>query len=142
MFENNLVYATSQGLFINNFTNSEANPVNVDYNLYFSPVSSSAAEFVWNDTSSNGFSSYQSATGEDSHSQYADPKLLSLTTPNLQVGTGSPAINAGSSLSSLICSTTTGETGDYWGCPLVGTLDFLGNPREPGSNIDIGAYEK
>jgi uncharacterized protein YjdB len=143
VFENNLVYATSQGLFINNFTNSEANPVNADYNLYFSSVSSAAAGFIWNGTTyANGFSSYQSATGEDSHSQYANPSLLSLTTPNLQVQASSPAINAGSSLSSLICSNTTGETGDYWVCPLVGTLDFLGKPREPGSNIDIGAYEQ
>ncbi|MGB9162454.1 MAG: Ig-like domain-containing protein, partial [Candidatus Sulfotelmatobacter sp.] len=41
VFENNLVYATSQGLFINNYTNSEANPVTADYNLYYSSVSSS-----------------------------------------------------------------------------------------------------
>jgi hypothetical protein len=142
VFENNLVYATSQGLFINNYTDSEPNPVNLDYNLYFSTVSSSAANFIWNGASPTGFSSYQSATGEDSHSQYANPLLLSLVTPNLQVQTGSPAINAGGSLSSLICSNTSGETSDYWGCPLVGTQDFLGNPREPGSNIDIGAYEK
>lgn len=142
VFENNLVYATSQGLFINNYTNSEANPVTADYNLYYSSVSSSGAQFIWDGASKNGFPSYQSTTGQDSHSQYANPLFLSLTTPNLQVQASSPAINAGSSLSSLICSTTTGETGDYWGCPLVGTLDFLGNPREPGSNIDIGAYEQ
>jgi len=68
--------------------------------------------------------------------------FLSLTTPNLQVQAGSPVINAGSTLSSLTCSTTSGETGDYWGCPLVGTVDFLGSSREQGSNIDIGAYEQ
>jgi len=142
VFENNVVYATSQGLFINNYTNSEANPVTADYNIYFSSVSSSAAQFLWNGTGYNGFPSYQAATGEDSHSQYANPALLSLTTPNLQVQASSPATNAGSSLSSLICNNTTGEAGDYWGCPLVGTVDFLGNPREPGSTIDIGAYEQ
>ena len=142
VFENNVVYATSQGLFINNYTNSEANPVTADYNLYFSSVSSSAAQFLWNGTGYNGFPSYQAATGEDSHSQYANPALLSLTTPNLQVQASSPATNAGSSLSSLICNNTTGEAGDYWGCPLVGTVDFLGNPRELGSTIDIGAYEQ
>ena len=142
VFENNLVYATSQGLFINNYTNSEANPVTADYNLYYSSVSSSGAQFIWDGASENGFPSYQSKTGQDSHSQYANPLLQSTTALNLQVQASSPAIDAGSTLSSLICSTTTGETGDYWGCPLVGTLDFLGNPREPGSNIDIGAYEQ
>ena len=142
VFENNLVYATSQGLFINNYTNSEANPVTADYNLYYSSVSSSGAQFIWDGTSENGFPSYQSKTGQDSHSQYANPLLQSTTALNLRVQASSPVIDAGSTLSSLICSTTTGETGDYWGCPLVGTLDFLGNPREPGSNIDIGAYEQ
>ncbi|MFZ1049761.1 MAG: right-handed parallel beta-helix repeat-containing protein, partial [Candidatus Sulfotelmatobacter sp.] len=126
VFENNLVYATSQGLFINNYTNSEANPVTADYNLYYSSVSSSSAQFIWDGASENGFSSYQSTTGQESHSQYANPLFLSSTTLNLQVQASSPAINAGSTLSSLICSNTTGETGDYWGCPLVGTLDFLG----------------
>ena len=44
VFKNNIVYATSQGLFINNYTNSEPNPVDVDYNLYFSSLSSSSAD--------------------------------------------------------------------------------------------------
>jgi hypothetical protein len=116
--------------------------VNVDHNLYFSSVSSSSAEFLWNGTDYNGFSSYQSATGEDANSQYANPLFMSVTTPNLEVQAGSPVSNAGSTLGSLTCSGTAGETGDYWGCPLVGTDDFLGNPREQGSNIDIGAYEQ
>jgi hypothetical protein len=141
VFENNVVYATSQGLFLNNYTNSEPDPVTADHNLYFSSVSSSSAEFLWNGTDYNGFSSYQSTTGEDPNSQYANPLFESVTTPDLQVQAGSPVINAGSTLSTLACSTTSGETGDYWGCPLVGTEDFRGNPREQGSDIDIGAYE-
>jgi hypothetical protein len=126
VFENNIVYASSQGLFINNYTNSEPSPVAVDYNLYFSSLNSASADFLWNGTDEGGFASYQSATGEDSHSQYADPLFLSLTTPNLQVESTSPAVNKGTNL----------------GATIEGTLDFAGNPRAPGSGIDMGAYQQ
>jgi hypothetical protein len=125
VFKNNIVYATSQGLFINNYTNSEPDPADVDYNLYYSSLSSSVAKFLWNGTTLTGFPSYQSATGQDSHSQYLDPQFLSLTTPDLHLQPTSPAVNAGINL----------------GPTVVGTLDLAGNPRVQGTNIDIGAYE-
>jgi hypothetical protein len=126
VFKNNIVYAGPQGLFINNYTNSEPNPADVDYNLYFSSLSSTMANFLWNMKSYVGFSTYQSATGKDSHSQYADPQFLSLTTPDLQIQSTSPAVNAGINL----------------GATVVGALDFAGSPRVNGSNIDIGAYQQ
>jgi hypothetical protein len=126
VFENNIVYATAQGLFINNYTNSEASPVAADYNLYFSSVSSSSANYVWNGASETGFATYQSATGQDAHSLYADPQYLSLTTPNLQVQPASPAVGAGTNL----------------GPTIEGTVDFAGNPRVPVASIDIGAYQQ
>ena len=125
VFKNNIVYASSQGLFINNYTNSEPDPADVDYNLYYSSLSATMANFLWNGTSHTGFSSYQAATGKDSHSQYADPQFVSLTTPNLQIQASSPGVNAGINL----------------GPAVVGTLDFAGNPRVQGTTIDIGAYE-
>ena len=126
VFKNNILNASSQGLFINNYTNSEPDPADVDGNLYYSSLSPSAADFRWNGTDHLGFSSYQSATGKDGHSQYADPQFLSLTMPNLRVQPTSPAVHAGINLGSTV----------------VGTLDFAGNPRVQGSNIDIGGYEQ
>ena len=126
VFKNNIVYASSQGLFINNFTNTEPDPADVDYNLYYSLLNSSMAVFLWNGTNHTGFSSYQSATGKDSHSQYVDPQFLSLTMPDLQIQLTSPAVNAGINL----------------GTGVVGALDFAGNPRLHGTSIDIGAYQQ
>src|SRR5256884_562957 len=126
VFKNNIVYASSQGLFINNYTNSEPDPADVDYNLYYSLLNSSMASFIWNSTPHSGFSTFQSATGKDSHSQYMDPQFLSLTTPNLQIQPTSPGVNAGINL----------------GPTVVGILDVAANPRVQGSNIDIGAYEQ
>jgi hypothetical protein len=117
VFKNNIVYATSHGLFINNYTNSESDPADVDYNLYYSSLNESAANFLWNGMNLIGFSNYQSTTGKDGHSQYLDPQFLSLTTPpDLQVQSTSPAVNAGINL----------------GPAVVGTLDFArqsANPR-------------
>ena len=126
VFENNIVFATSQGLFLNNYTNSEASPVTMNYNLYFSSLASTAGQFIWNSKSENGFASFQSASGQDAQSQYANPDFVSTASPpNLQVSSSSPAENAGTNL----------------GAAVVGTVDFAGNPRVVGSDIDIGAYE-
>ncbi len=126
VFKNNIVYATKQGLLINNFTKSEPNPADVDFNVYNSSVGTANATFIWNAKIYTGFTAYRSGTGKDPNSMFADPLYVSVTTPDLHVAANSPAVNAGINLGSAI----------------VGTVDFAGNPRVQGSNIDIGAYEQ
>jgi hypothetical protein len=126
-FENNIVYANSQALFINNYTNSESAPVTSNYNVFY--AAGGGANFLWDGKSTSSFSSYQSGSGQDGHSTFSNPDYvsLSLTSPNLQVSAGSPALNAGNNLGSTI----------------VGTVDYAGNPRVNASNqTDIGAYEQ
>lgn len=126
IFENNIVNATSQNLFLHSFTTSEPEPAVLDYNLYFSAMGATAGIWEWNHTRYKGFAAYQAATGQDAHSIFANPLFLSTTTPDLQVESSSPAVNAGNNL----------------GPTVVGTLDFAGNPRVEGPAIDIGAYEQ
>jgi hypothetical protein len=126
IFENNIVSAISQGLFVHNRTNSEPNPATLDYNLYYSTAGASSGLWDWNATRYHGFNPYRSTTGQDSHSQFANPLFLSVKTPDLHVQPTSPAVNAGNNLGSAI----------------IGTLDFAGNPRVQGAQIDMGAYEQ
>jgi hypothetical protein len=112
-------------LLVNNYTNSETNPVDIDYNVYYSSAGSNS-QWLWNSKTYTGFSSYQSGTGKDGHSYFADPQFVSTSTPDLRVKSTSLAVNSGINL----------------GVAIVGTVDYAGNPRVHGSNIDIGAYEQ
>jgi hypothetical protein len=126
IFKNNIVYATPQNIFLNGYANSTSNPADIDYNVYFSTAGASSSQWVWNGTTYTGYSSYQSSTGKDPHSPFADPKFLNLTQPDLRVAASSPAVNSGINL----------------GLTIVGPLDYAGNARVQGPNIDIGAYEQ
>lgn len=126
VFKDNIVYASaSQDLFFNNYTNSESNPVDVDYNLYYS-TDAANAQWIWNGKTYTGFAKYQAGAGKDAHGSFANPQFLNLTTPNLDVASGSPAIN----------------TGVVLGSSVNGSVDFAGNPRIVNGQINIGAYQQ
>jgi hypothetical protein len=80
LFKNNIVFATSQGLFINDYTKEGPDPADLNYNLYFSSVPESDAEFVWRGKDQGGFPVYQAKAGMDQHSRFADQKFLNLET--------------------------------------------------------------
>jgi hypothetical protein len=124
VFANNIAYAGAQGLFVHNFTTTEADPAALDYNLYYGV--GATVVFQWNKVKYKGFSKYQAATGQDAHSLFADPLFISTTLPNLDVQASSPALGAGSDL----------------GAAVVGTVDVVGNPRVVDGTISIGAYQQ
>jgi hypothetical protein len=121
IFENNIAYAGFTGVLIKAVT---TNSITLDRNIYYSTASPS---WIWGSSTYSNFASYQTATGQDAHSLYANPQFLSTTTtpPNLDISSTSPANDAGVNLGSNV----------------VGTLDFAGNPRVQGAGIEIGAYE-
>jgi hypothetical protein len=127
IFENNIVYAGPQGLFVNNFTKSEADPATLDYNIYYGTIGNGAALFRWDGAHEKGFAKYVAASQQDARSEFTDPLYISPTTPNLDLQPGSPALNAGVNL----------------GAAVVGNVDFAGNPRVNGNGaISIGAYQQ
>jgi hypothetical protein len=127
-FENNVIYAT-QVLLVNDYTNSSANPAALDYNDWFYAPGAAAANFVWQKSTVVGYSAYQSKSGQDAHSPFADPLFVnrSATPPNLDITVNSQAINLGKNL----------------GPDVVGVLDFNGNPRvNANGQVNAGAYEQ
>jgi hypothetical protein len=143
VFENNIVYAGAQGLFLHGFASGSG--VTANYNDYY--TTSATKTFELNGTTYTSFASYQSATGQDKNSVFANPNYLTLTTctstvqsgpptpittctptPNFDISTSSPAFNTGNA--SL-------RSADF------GTVDFNGNPRVNSSGqINMGAYEQ
>jgi Protein of unknown function (DUF1565) len=127
-FDNNILYASSQNIFLYSYTKSESDPAILDYNLYYSTGGAGNGNWEWQGKNYTGYSIYLSKTGNDSHSPpFLNPDFISLSSPpDLDIQSTSPAVNAGTNL----------------GASVVGTIDFAGNPRTQGGEINIGAYEQ
>jgi parallel beta-helix repeat protein len=122
---NNIAYAGSRGLLLNNFTKNASTPAALDYNLYFTP-SGSPALFVWNGQKKKGLVAYQGFSGQDANSAFSDPLFISLALPDLDLQSGSPAL----------------DTGEVFANDILGATDILGEPRMTNGKVSKGAYER
>jgi Protein of unknown function (DUF1565) len=139
IFENNIVYAGTQNVWIYSYVSGSTPTAN--WNDYYS-----TAGYVQGTSIDWGakynyktYAAYQSGSGEDTDSPNANPLYVNLnsTPPDLDVSSGSPAINAGST--SLTCSAGYCGSSSF----IYGSTDYAGNPRVNGSGeINIGAYEQ
>jgi hypothetical protein len=138
IFENNIVYAGSQNVWIYGYVSGSTATAN--WNLYYSTAGYvQGTSITWAKKSNyKTYSAYQSGSGEDKNSPYANPLYGNLTSnpPNLDIASNSPAVNAGST--TLTCS-----AGYCNGSSIYGSTDYAGNPRINGSGqINMGAYEQ
>jgi Right handed beta helix region len=129
VFENNIVDAGGRCLL----TSSKSGPVDshtpavsLDYNVYYCVSGAEMSKWGWHPASFTGFTSYVRTTGNDQHSQFADPRFVDPSKNDYHVQSGSPAINAGTAA----------------GVAAAGTEDLDGGARKHGSKIDAGCYER
>ena len=123
-FTHNILVANSQNLLVGNpFTMNTSNVV--DWNLYFAPGGTNGSEWQWKKTAYASFATWQSGTGNDAHSLFADPKFVGEITNNFHLTTNSPALNAGDT--------------NFVAAP--GETDIDSQPRVSGGRTDIGADE-
>jgi len=142
IFENNIVYAGTQNVWIYSFVKANstypAPPATLNWNLYYSTkgyVSGTSIDWAGKSNYAS-FAAYQSGAGEDENSPVANPDFDSVGS-NFDLQSGSPAINAGSA--SLTCSV--GYCGSS--SSIYGSTDYAANPRINSSGqINIGAYEQ
>jgi len=143
VFENNIVYAGSQGLFVHGYVAGSG--VTLNNNDYF--TGSKTTSFELNAKSYATFAKFQTGTEQDAKSFFANPDYLTVPTctstkksaapdpitacsptPDFDISAGSPAVNAGNAA---------------LGSADFGTVDFNGNPRVNSSGqINIGAFEQ
>jgi Right handed beta helix region len=137
IFENNIVYAGTQNVWVYSYVSGSTDTAN--WNLYYSTkgyVKSTSIDWGGKYNYAT-YAAYQTGSGQDANSPNANPLFVNSgsTPPNLDVKAGSPAINAGSA--SLNCS-----VGYCNSSSIYGSVDYAGNPRISGGQINIGAYEQ
>lgn len=101
-----------------------SNSLLIDHNLWYTAGGASSLEVSYHGTTYSDFSGYQSGTGQDANSLFADPVFKDIANQDLHLLPTSPAKDAGK----------LGFT------PAANEKDIDGEPRVSG-RVDIGADE-
>jgi hypothetical protein len=143
VFENNIVYAGAQGLFIHGFVAGSG--VTANYNDYY--TTSSTTTFELNNKTYATFAAYKTATSQDLNSVFANPDYITAPTctSTKESGPPTPLTSCAPTPNFDISASSPGEnTGNAaLGSADFGTVDFNGNPRlNANGQINMGAFEQ
>jgi len=121
VIKNNIFYAGHAGWLIRSWSSVMTGNV-VDYNLFY--TTSSNPRWQWKGQTYQTFDAYRNGSGNGAHSLNGqDPLLVDPDHGDLHLSAGSPAIDAGQTLSAS------------------GSGDIDGDARVQGNSIDMGADE-
>ena len=119
IIKNNIFHAKSGMPYILSWSPVMTNNV-MNYNLFYGGTT-----WQWRNVNYTTFSAYQSGTGNDANSlNNVNPSFVNAASGDLHLQAGSPAINAGQTISE------------------AGSLDIDGQARVQGPSIEMGADEK
>ncbi|NTX20486.1 hypothetical protein [Burkholderia cepacia] len=107
-------------MLVNSPVSGDGIPAAFQNNPYFTKGGASAARWIWNDATSTTRVAFQQASGSEAAGALADPVFIDVTTPDLHVASGSPAIG----------------TGIDFGTWLEGIYDHVGLPRVVSGRVD------
>lgn len=126
-FSSNIVYTGPQNLAVSTDTllGEYIDNISFDHNLYYGPGGSRGLRFTGVGTGLVGLNMWRNKTGQDKHSQIADPKFADPAAGDFRLKQHSPAI----------------DFGDPAYLPEEDETDFAGAPRVSGKAIDSGIYE-
>ncbi|WP_353177413.1 right-handed parallel beta-helix repeat-containing protein [Salinisphaera sp. T5B8] len=77
VFENNIVYANAQAVFINYYVDSSASPLQSDHNLFYTEAGRRAGQWQWRGKHYDGMGGYSRASGNDRNSLFGHPRFVS-----------------------------------------------------------------
>jgi len=119
---NNVIMASSRHVFVENaYTENVGNVL--DHNLYASVDGGSDGTWQWKGVEYDDFDRWSTRSGNDGHSEFADPGFVDAEANDFRIEQGSPAVDAGAFLAAS------------------GSADAAGDPRAQGGGIDLGAFE-
>lgn len=124
LVENNLIVAGDENVFVGSYDAGSSVDNALDFNLYWS-ANPAAGEFTYNGASFQGFTEWQTGSGQDPSSSAEDPLLSDPGAADFHLLAASPAI----------------DTGDPGYHPDPAETDLDGSPRLVGPAVDRGADE-